>query len=140
MSELVQSFRLELIFGFHWPSWKHQDDIAATLGLSCPLQTFPPYRLRHSYCTVAAERERDKDHSRGLSFPDEDARQRQLERGLHHFDRQRLELQRQVGLGRRWTGEPLQVDVCRGQHLTMALVLLQVDDKNNHDTSGFSAG
>lgn len=63
-------------------------------------------------------------YSRGFPFANEDAGQRQFERGLHHFDRQRLQLQRQVGLGRRGTGEALQVDVGRRQHLAMPLVLL----------------
>lgn len=67
---------------------------------------------------------REKLNSRGFPLSDKDARQRQLERGLHHFDRQRLQLQRQVGLGRRRAGVTLQVDVRRGQNLTMALVLL----------------
>lgn len=74
--------------------------------------------------------------SRGFPFSNEDTRQRQFERGLHHFDRQRLQLQRQVSLGRRRTGKPLQVDVCRGQHLTMPLVLLHMTDRNNHDMPG----
>ena len=70
-----------------------------------------------------------KTDSRRFPLAHEDARQRQLESGLHHFDRQRLQLQRQVGLRRRRTGEPLQVDVGRCQHLTMPFVLLQVTDR-----------
>lgn len=71
-----------------------------------------------------------KTDSRRFPLAHKDTRQRQLERGLHHFDRQRLQLQRQVGLRRRRTGEPLQVDVGGRQNLTMPLVLLQVTDRN----------
>lgn len=70
-----------------------------------------------------------KTDSRRFPLAHKDTRQRQLERGLHHFDRQRLQLQRQVGLRRRRTGEPLQVDVGGRQNLTMPLVLLQVTDR-----------
>lgn len=81
------------------------------------------YRFnKQQLCTQA-----EWDHySRGFPFSNEDARQRQFERGLHHFDRQRLQLQRQVSLCRRRAGEPLQVDVRRRQHLTMPLALLHV--------------
>lgn len=51
--------------------------------------------------------------SRGLPLPDEDAGERELERGLHHLHRQGLQRQRQLALGGRGAGEALQVDVRR---------------------------
>lgn len=64
------------------------------------------------------------NNSRGLSLTNKDTWQRQLERGLHHFDRERLQRQRQVNLGRRRTGKALEVDVSGRQHLTVTFVLL----------------
>lgn len=64
-------------------------------------------------------------YPRCFALAHEDAGQRQPQRRLHDLDRQRLQLQRQVGLGGRGAGEALQVDVGRCQNLAVALVLLK---------------
>lgn len=68
-------------------------------------------------------------HSRGFALLQEDAGERELERGLHHLHRQRLELQRELVLGRRGAGVTLHVHVHRGQNLPVAFSLLGVGAK-----------
>lgn len=68
------------------------------------------YHLHH-YQLRTRQRGSETRNSRGLPLTDKDAGQGQLEGGLHHFNRQRFQRQRQVDLGGRGTGKALQVDV-----------------------------
>lgn len=63
--------------------------------------------------------------SRGFALLQEDAGQAEFETGLQHLRRRRLQLQRDVKLGRRHAGELLHVDVSGRQRLGTALGLLQ---------------
>lgn len=64
----------------------------------------------------------------GFALFEKDTGQVHFQRGLHHFDRQRFELQRDVILSRRGAGELLHVDVGRCQHLSTPLCLIFNDE------------
>lgn len=66
---------------------------------------------------------------RGLALFEKDTGQVEFERGFHHFDRQRFELQCHIILGRRGTGILLHIDFSWCQHLPTAFLLLI----NNHE-------